>query len=89
MSSASPTLEQEGGTENCDIMKEAASGPHDRRSSKGEVMARLLGFVGAMIGSYAGWYLGASFGMYTAFMISGVGAGVGFHYGRKYAKRYE
>ena len=47
---------------------------------------KLLGFVGATIGSYAGWALGHRFGTMTAFMVSTVVAGVGLWAGRRLAQ---
>jgi uncharacterized membrane protein YeaQ/YmgE (transglycosylase-associated protein family) len=52
-------------------------------------MTKLLGFVGATVGSYAGWALGAHVGLTTAFMVSMVGTGVGLYAGRRFAQRYE
>jgi hypothetical protein len=48
-------------------------------------MIKLMGFLGATIGSYAGWLLGARFGTMTAFMISMVGTGLGIYVGRRVA----
>lgn len=47
---------------------------------------KLLGFVGATIGSYAGWALGHRFGTMTAFFASTVVAGVGLWAGRRLAQ---
>ena len=52
-------------------------------------MTKLLGFVGATIGSYAGWALGALVGTMTAFMLSIVLTGVGLYAGRRVARHYE
>ena len=49
-------------------------------------MTRLMGFLGATIGSYAGWALGVRFGFMTAFMISMVGTGLGIYAGRRVAQ---
>ena len=46
-------------------------------------MNKLIGFVGATVGSYAGWALGARIGMVTAFMLSMVGTGLGIYVGRR------
>jgi uncharacterized membrane protein YeaQ/YmgE (transglycosylase-associated protein family) len=46
---------------------------------------KLLGFIGATIGSYAGWALGSRFGMMTAFMLSIVGTGLGIYVARRVA----
>jgi len=48
-------------------------------------MIRLMGFLGATIGSYAGWLLAARYGFMTAFMTSMVGTGVGLYVGRRAA----
>jgi uncharacterized membrane protein YeaQ/YmgE (transglycosylase-associated protein family) len=47
---------------------------------------KLLGFVGATIGSYAGWALGHRFGTMTAFLASTVAAGLGLWAGRRFAQ---
>ena len=52
-------------------------------------MTKLLGFVGATIGSYAGWALGALVGTMTAFMLSIVLTGVGLYAGRRVARHFE
>ena len=46
-------------------------------------MNKLVGFIGATIGSYAGWALGARFGTMTAFMLSIVGTALGIYAGRR------
>jgi hypothetical protein len=48
-------------------------------------MTKLMGFLGATIGSYAGWALGARSGFMTAFMVSMVGTGLGIYAGRRVA----
>ena len=52
-------------------------------------MTKILGFVGATVGSAVGWWAGAPVGMMTAFMLSMVGTGVGIYAGRRFAERYE
>jgi hypothetical protein len=52
-------------------------------------VSKILGFVGATIGSYAGWALGAHLGLTTAFMLSMVGTGAGVYAGRRFAQRYQ
>ncbi len=47
-------------------------------------MQKLLGFVGATLGSYVGWALGSRFGTMTAFMLSILVSGVGLYYGRRF-----
>jgi uncharacterized membrane protein YeaQ/YmgE (transglycosylase-associated protein family) len=44
---------------------------------------KLVGFIGATIGSYAGWALGARVSMMTAFMLSIVGTGLGIYVARR------
>jgi uncharacterized membrane protein YeaQ/YmgE (transglycosylase-associated protein family) len=46
-------------------------------------MNKLVGFIGATIGSYAGWALGARVGMMTAFMLSIVGTAAGIYVARR------
>lgn len=48
-------------------------------------MSKLIGFIGATIGSYAGWALGSRFGIMTSFVLSIVGAGLGIYVGRRVA----
>jgi hypothetical protein len=48
-------------------------------------MIKLMGFLGATIGSYAGWALGARYGTMTAFSLSMVGTGIGIYAGRRVA----
>jgi uncharacterized membrane protein YeaQ/YmgE (transglycosylase-associated protein family) len=52
-------------------------------------MTKLLGFVGATVGSYLGWWAGSGVGIMTSFMLSMVGTGVGIYLGRRIAKHYE
>ena len=52
-------------------------------------MTKLLGFVGATVGSSLGWWMGSRAGTMTAFMLSMVGTGVGIYYGRRVAHHYE
>ncbi|HEV8455264.1 MAG TPA: hypothetical protein VGQ24_10250 [Gemmatimonadales bacterium] len=51
-------------------------------------MTKLLGFVGATVGSALGWWAGAPVGTMTAFMLSMLGMGVGLYLGRKLADQY-
>ncbi len=46
-------------------------------------MNKLIGFIGATIGSYIGWALGIRFGFMTAFLLSIVGTGLGIYAGRR------
>lgn len=52
-------------------------------------MTKILGFIGATIGSYAGWWLGARVGFMTAFFVSIIGTGLGIYAGRRIGKHYE
>lgn len=49
---------------------------------------RLLGFVGAFLGSAVGWWLGKAGGTMTAFFASTIASGVGLYYGRRLGARY-
>ena len=51
-------------------------------------MTKLMGFIGATVGSAAGWWVGARVGVMTAFMLSTVGTGIGIYAGRRAAERY-
>ena len=51
-------------------------------------MTKLMGFIGATVGSAIGWWLGAKVGIMTAFMVSTVGSGVGIYFGRRAGERY-
>jgi hypothetical protein len=55
----------------------------------GEAMTKLLGFIGATLGSSVGWWLGAKVGIMTAVSLSGVGTGIGIYFGRRAAAHYE
>ena len=46
-------------------------------------MTKLMGFIGATVGSAIGWWLGAKVGIMTAYMVSTVGSGVGIYFGRR------
>jgi uncharacterized membrane protein YeaQ/YmgE (transglycosylase-associated protein family) len=67
----------------------AVPGVHAARPEKsislepGMTINKLVGFIGATVGSYAGWFLGARVGMMTAFMLSVVGTGLGIFLGRR------
>jgi uncharacterized membrane protein YeaQ/YmgE (transglycosylase-associated protein family) len=49
-------------------------------------MNKLVGFVGATIGSYVGWALGIRFGFMTAFLLSIVGTGLGIYLAHRAAR---
>jgi len=51
-------------------------------------MKRLLGFIGATVGSAIGWWLGAHVGLGTAVVVSSVGTGVGLWVGMRIAADY-
>ena len=51
-------------------------------------MSRLLGFLGATLGSMFGWWLGAHIGLMTAFFVSIFGTGIGLYSGRRVAANY-
>ena len=51
-------------------------------------MSKLLGFVGATVGSGLGWWAGSAVGIMTAFMLSTVGTGIGLYLGRKVSDHY-
>ncbi len=54
-----------------------------------DAVLKLIGTIGAFIGSTAGWWIGAQMGgMMTAFMVSMVGTGAGIYWGRKLAQHY-
>lgn len=51
---------------------------HARRSgARGARVKRLLGLVGATVGSALGWWIGAHVGIMTAVIMSAIGTGVG------------
>jgi hypothetical protein len=52
-------------------------------------VTKLLGFVGATVGSAIGWWIGARVGMMTAFMLSTVGTGIGIYFGRRIGRDFE
>jgi hypothetical protein len=52
-------------------------------------VTKLLGFIGATLGSSVGWWIGAKMGMMSAVCLSGVGTGVGIYFGRRAASHYE
>jgi hypothetical protein len=51
-------------------------------------VGKLLGFVGAAVGSSAGWWVGAHVGFMSAFFMSVVGTGAGLYVGRRLASEY-
>ncbi len=52
-------------------------------------MVKILGTLGAFVGSSLGWWIGSGIGMMTAFLISIVGTGVGIYAGRQIALKLE
>ncbi len=63
----------------------ASGAPH---IGNGQPVKRLLGFVGATIGSAVGWWLGAHIGLTTAVVVSAVGTGLGLWAGVRLATDY-
>jgi hypothetical protein len=51
-------------------------------------MEKLMGFVGATVGSLVGWYLGERVGFTTAVVLSMVGTGAGLWVGRAVTRRW-
>jgi hypothetical protein len=51
----------------------------------GTALKKLLGLVGATVGSAVGWWIGAHVGIMTAFMVSTVGTGAGIYAGIRVA----
>ncbi len=51
-------------------------------------MERLMGLVGATVGSLAGWYLGALVGFTTGVVLSMVGTGAGLWFCRWATQRW-
>jgi hypothetical protein len=56
--------------------------------NEGQTVIRILGLIGATIGSAIGWWLGARIGLMTAFFISTLGAGFGLYYGTRLARHW-
>lgn len=50
-------------------------------------MKKLLGTVGATVGSTIGWYAAVKLGFMTAFFVSTIAGGVGLYYGVKAANQ--
>jgi hypothetical protein len=59
-----------------------------RRTPTCLLVGKLLGFVGAAVGSSAGWWVGAHVGFMSAFFMSVVGTGAGLYVGRRLASEY-
>ena len=51
-------------------------------------MEKIMGFVGATVGSLIGWYLGDLVGFITAMVLSTVGTAFGLWGGRRLAQRW-
>ena len=52
-------------------------------------MVKILGTLGAFVGSSIGWWAGAHVSMFVAFVVSTVGTGFGIYYGRQIALKLE
>jgi hypothetical protein len=51
-------------------------------------VTKLVGFIGATIGSGLGWWLGQPAGFMTAFLLSIVGTGIGLYFGQRAANQW-
>ena len=51
-------------------------------------MAKLLGWIGLVVGGWLGWALGAAFSVPAAILLSIVGTGLGLYVGRRIASDY-
>jgi hypothetical protein len=63
-------------------------GMGEPEGGSGEVMSRLLAFVGANVGGGIGWWLGGQIGLVTAFFLCVLGTAVGVYAGRRFAAEY-
>ena len=61
--------------------------PNEGLGRTGGVMRKLLGWVGAILGSSVGWWAGGRVGITTAVLVSAVGTGVGLYLGWWAAER--
>lgn len=59
-----------------------------RSGLEGGGMEKLMGFVGATVGSLVGWYLGDLVGFTTGVVLSMVGTGFGLWAGRRLTQRW-
>jgi hypothetical protein len=53
-----------------------------------DAMEKIMGFVGATVGSLIGWYLGDLVGFMTAVVLSMVGTGFGIWAGRRIVQQW-
>lgn len=51
-------------------------------------MGKLIGFIGATVGSGLGWWAGERFGIMTAFILSIFGTAIGIYLARRWAAEY-
>ncbi len=49
-------------------------------------MGKLIGFLGATLGSALGWWAGARVGVMTGFICSMVGTGAGLYFARRWTQ---
>jgi hypothetical protein len=49
------------------------------------VLPKMLGFIGATVGSAIGWWVGSLVGFMTAFFVSTVFGGIGIYIGKRIA----
>ena len=53
------------------------------------MLTKLLGFIGATVGSAIGWWIGSTAGFMTAFFVSTIFGGVGIYVGKRIADNYD
>ncbi len=51
-------------------------------------MGKLIGLVGATVGSALGWWTGARVGVMTGFFCSVIAGGAGLYFARRWAQDY-
>ena len=51
-------------------------------------MRKLMGVIGASLGSWIGWWIGAHRGFMTAFFLSAIGAAVGLYVTQRFLRNY-
>jgi hypothetical protein len=50
-------------------------------------MKRLIGLIGASMGSALGWWIGSQIGLMTAFLVSTLLTGLGLYYATRIARQ--